>query len=69
MSSLQSEERNILRLIQRSPDNADGWKNVSKLLWPLLNLIRDDLVEKELLADGCGRCRLTERGKIVLEYM
>jgi len=64
---LDSKQRHILRLVSRSSD-CDGWAPVSGVVWPLIELLPDKLVEKKsLLALGeGGYVRLTDHGKLIL---
>ena len=65
-------EHNIrfLQLMLRSPDVGEGWRNVSSVLWQLVDKFdRPELVEKERHEDGSGRVRLTERGKVLVDYI
>jgi hypothetical protein len=63
-----ADHRPILALIDRSPDRGDGWRSVSKVVWPALASLPEDLAERELLDDGTGRVRLTTMGIGVLRY-
>ena len=69
---LTNSEINFIQLVNRSKDTGDGWKKVSSLLWRLVDQFdktRPELIEHERLVDGSGRVRLTERGKIVADYV
>ena len=65
--------RNLLdfmKLIMRSPDVGDGWRTITKNLWACIELhSRPELVESVQDETGGGRLRLTERGRIVFEYL
>jgi hypothetical protein len=63
---LCSSALRLMRLALRDAD-ADGWAKVSKLVYPLLSAVPDDLMERREDGDG-GYVRLTERGKIALAY-
>ena len=70
MSKLTREEIGFLRLVQRSPNDGDGWRSVGKMLWPIvIGFKRPELIETEALPDGMGRVRFSERGEIVLSYL
>ena len=58
-----------LRLLQLALKGAgpDGWAKVSKVVWPAVMRLPDDLVEKQPSEDG-GRVRLTERGDAIVTY-
>ena len=64
---LDSGRRHLLHLAMREAD-ADGWAEVSSVLWPLLSSLPDDLVEKRSDEDGTGHIRLTASAKAILAY-
>lgn len=67
MTELSQQDKNFLALILRSPNIGDGWRQVSKTLWPLVDMFgRQELIEinKDEL-----RIRLSETGKIVIDYI
>lgn len=65
---MDEKQANILRLIQRSKADADGWYKVSKTVWPLIDGgLPADLVELRPSDDG-GHLRLTERGQAVAHF-
>ena len=67
---LTDQQRDLLRLIQRSPDRGQGWRTVSKVLWPIVKGgLPDDLAETIETDDGKGSIRLTPRGQAVLDYL
>jgi hypothetical protein len=57
--------RDVLELIQRSPDRGNGWRSVSKTCWPLVEDMPSELVE---LDSAEHRIRMTERGQAVLQF-
>lgn len=66
---ISDNSRGFLKLLLRSPDIGEGWRKVSKTTRPLV----EKFPEKELLeiqdhADGTARVRLSEKGRIVVEY-
>lgn len=66
MSKLDLGQTHLLRLADKGAD-AEGWAKVSEALWPLLAGVPDELLERS--DDGTAkRVRLTEAGRIVLEY-
>ena len=70
MAKLAEREIDFLRLLLRSPDNGDGWRYVSKVLWTLVEKFgRPELIEAIPTEDGSGHVRLTERGLIVCDYI
>lgn len=61
--SLTSNQRDILRLIQRSKPDADGWYRVSKVVWPIVNgVLPDDLVETKASALGVAESAAKQNG-------
>lgn len=56
----------LLRLTARGA-GLDGWAPVSKVVWPLIAQLPDDLVEKRPSDDG-GHARLTDRGDAIVVY-
>jgi hypothetical protein len=63
---LDSKDRHILSLVQKGADD-EGWASVSEIVWPVVDSLSLELVEKEKNDVG-GRVRLTETGKIVLAW-
>lgn len=61
---LTTQQANIIRLVDRSPDHGDGWRQLSPH-WQtiLLQFNLGDLIE----IDG-DKARLTVKGKAVLEW-
>lgn len=56
-----------MQLILRSKDCGDGWRNVSELLWRLVEVFHHpELLE---IDKPNMRIRLSERGKIIAEYL
>lgn len=63
---ITDNQRTMLRLIERSPDVGDGWRQVSSVLWRhVLDQAHPDLTE---LDRRNLRVRLNEKGRTVLEY-
>ena len=56
----------LMRLTARDGD-AEGWAKVSKVLWPIVAKLPDDLVELRPSDDG-GHMRLTSDGKAIVRY-
>lgn len=70
MPKFSDEDVSFIRLLQRSTDTGDGWRNVSTLLWRLVERFpHKELLETDLKIDGSGKVRLSERGRIVVEYL
>lgn len=67
--SLAPKQIDILRLIQRSKPNHEGWYTVSKMIWPIINgALPTDLVETAETDNG-GHLRFTARGQAVSDYL
>ncbi len=63
---LTDRQRDMLRLVQRSPDIGDGWRQVSEMLWPLVTSSgHTELLEKD--AENL-RVRFTQEGKTVVRF-
>jgi hypothetical protein len=68
--SLSKQQIDVLRLIQRSKPDDDGWYRVRKVIWPLVyTTLSDDLIEADALDEGGGRVRFTQRGQAVADYL
>jgi hypothetical protein len=64
------DSRQFLRLLLRSPDLGDGWRRVSKMVWPLVEeFTEQDLIEKLESDEGGGNVRLSQKGQAVIEYV
>jgi hypothetical protein len=61
---------NMLRLARTGAEkSADGWAPVSKPVWPLIESIPTDLLERRDGREGGGGfCRLTPEGETVLKW-
>lgn len=68
MTMNKDKIRQVLALIDRSPDSGNGWKEVSKQLWPIVQDMPLALVSLRPYSGGGGAIRLTESGRAVLEY-
>jgi hypothetical protein len=67
---MNDKEINFIKLILRSPDSGDGWRNVSIMLWRLVeDFDKKELIENEQYADGSGRVRLSPLGLSVVNYI
>lgn len=56
----------FLKLIIRSADTGDGWRNVSTQLWPLVEKFKhQDLIELR----GGNQVRLSSRGLVIADYI
>jgi hypothetical protein len=68
MATLSPNQKSLLRLVVKGA-GPDGWGPVSEMLCKVVSeTIPSDLVEFEKLVDG-GRIRLTERGKVIVDYI
>jgi hypothetical protein len=69
MSKLSDQEKSFILLLQRSPDRGDGWRTVSKMVWPLVTEFTcPELIELAPLGDA-GSVRLTDTGNTVAAYL
>jgi hypothetical protein len=69
MPKLNERDVGFLKLVVRSPSDADGWRSVSKMVWPLVvEFPHSDLIEVDA-TEGALRVRLTDEGKTVTEYL
>lgn len=66
-TKLDSGQRRILWLTQKDKKE-DGWTPVSATVWPLLEDMPKELLERERFPDGSGRARLTREGETVLQW-
>lgn len=68
---LSTQQVGLVKLMLRSQSDKDGWRRVSKLLWPhVKNALPADLVEVSADDDGVrGRIRFTERWQAVADYL
>jgi hypothetical protein len=68
MSDLAQSQKDLLRLIVRSPDIGEGWRVVSDTLWPVIltELQGPDLIE---INQETRRIRLTQEGVTVVKYV
>ena len=63
------DDKAFLKLICRSPDTGEGWRNVSAPLWKFVTgFPHQDLIESEAKENG-GRVRLSSEGEIFTKYM
>ena len=60
--------RQILELVNRSPDGGDRWRVCVPKMWFLMQEIPDSLAETVEFPNGGGVVRLTEKGMTVLEF-
>lgn len=76
-SRLSDHAKSTIRLILRSSDLGDGWRRVSPACWSLIErFAHQELIERREPADYLdgvpqtwGRVRLTERGRILADYI
>ena len=67
---ISDQDKDFIRLLLRSKDTGDGWRNVSKQVWPLVEQFGEQrLLEKQAGEDGSGKVRLTDNGQTVAEYL
>lgn len=67
MNKLAADDIAFLKLILRSPDIGNGWRQVSNTLW----LVVEEFKHQELIElwHGFKRVRLSGRGLIVVDYI
>jgi len=68
---LTDEQKDLVRLILRSKDDGEGWRRVSKMLWPHVKgkLPADLVEEREAEIGAFTGVRLTARGQAVADYL
>jgi hypothetical protein len=65
--SLTQQQKDLLKLIERSPDSGDGWRNCApKIFEDFIVKMPDELVEKDLEQK---RARFTVAGQAVVDWM
>ncbi len=63
---IKKNEKSFLKLLLRSPDEGDGWRKVSSMVWPLV----ESFGPKELIeTKDSNMVRLSERGLVLVDYM
>ena len=60
---------NLIRLIKRSPDLGDGWRQYSEILWDVVARTVNDHKELFELDEENKRIRLSPEGKIVERWI
>ncbi len=65
---MKISERDIefLKLILRSEDQGEGWRNVSQILWPLVTAF--PYPELIRMRNG-NQVKLSKRGLIIMDYI
>ena len=59
-------DKDVLRLVARSPDRGDGWRTVSDVCWPLIeSFTAAGLLE---IDEHSRRVRLTNSANVLLDY-
>lgn len=68
MGKLTDQQIAFIRLIERSDDLGDGWRSVSKAVWPL---VQKTVLPGELLEIDTEnrRVRLSDKGEVVSKYV
>jgi hypothetical protein len=67
MSGLSIRDSDAIRLIVRSKDIGDGWRQVAmRQVYELYEKLPDELVEKD---PANRRVRLTDAGKVVAQWL
>lgn len=65
---IENGPKHLIRLAKSNADET-GWAKVSKQVWPMLDSVPAELLEREGSREEGGRCRLTADGEIVLKWM
>jgi hypothetical protein len=66
---LTDKQKNIVLLIRRSTPGDGGWYSVSNAVWPLLDCMPDELIDRRKNDTGGGTVRLTSKDETVAEYL
>jgi hypothetical protein len=64
---LDNGAKHLMRLVKKDRKE-DGWATVSATVWPVVDTLPVELVEREQFPDGSGRARLTTAGETVLQW-
>lgn len=67
MHPITDAQKNVMRLIQRSPDVGDGWRQVSGALWRVV--VANSHPDLTDLDEEMKRVRLTAEGETVMRYL
>lgn len=67
--TLSENQTIFLKLVLRSPDVGDGWRNVSRVLWNLIEEQAESLPELIEIDKEAFRLRFTKEGEIVVRYL
>jgi hypothetical protein len=68
MSKIDNSSLHLMRLCARDQDS-EGWTKVSRVVWPAIEKVPTDLMEKQQNQDGSGRVRLTAEGNTVILWV
>lgn len=64
---INTQDKNFLALISRSPDEGDGWRSVSDVCWKLVEQFKSpELIE---IDKENRRVRPTAEGDVVIRYL
>jgi len=67
---LNAGQKHLLKLLAKEQKCVDGWAQVSKPVYPLLQSIPSGFVEMSLVGDeGRGIARLTQAGQSLVDAM
>jgi hypothetical protein len=67
--NLDTTAVSLLRLTRKGMNENDGWAKVSKIVWPVIDAMPCDLIERQRHEDGSGLARLTARAEVLLDYL
>lgn len=64
---LSQRDKYFLALLDRAPDLGDGWRQVAKVIWPIV----EGFSKRELLEldEEHLRVRLNDAGRVVTRYL
>jgi hypothetical protein len=68
-TKLTDRQKGFIALLNRSPDQGEGWRTVSNVLWGIAKKHADDAPELFEADDEASRIRLTAKGAVVSEYL
>lgn len=67
--TLSENQAIFLKLVLRSPDVGEGWRNVSRAVWKIIEEQAESLPELIEIDKDTFRLRLTKEGQIVVRYL
>lgn len=67
--TLSENQTIFLKLVLRSSDAGDGWRNVSRVVWNVIKEQAESLPDLIEIDKDTFRLRLTKEGQIVVRYL